>query len=315
MVDDVRELDLPSEVIDLLIEDWGIERLHPPQAEAMPIALSGQNLLLAIPTASGKSLVAYLAILKRLLVDSPGSRAFYLVPLKALAAEKVEELRQAGDRLGLLVGMAIGDRSGETVSLDEADIIVATSEKFDSLMRNKTDFLNQVSIVVADEVHLIHDRSRGPTMEVNLARIKHERPEAQILALSATVGNANEIAEWLNAVNIQSNWRPVILRYGTVCDGLVEPRLQVGPGGDDMELPPPFELPDEGDDLRNVLISTVQDSGQVLIFRGTRRYAEGSATKLGDWMFKRMQSWLKTPEDAPEGLDVEARLMTLAEVA
>jgi len=315
MVDDVRELDLPSEVIDLLIEDWGIERLHPPQAEAMPIALSGQNLLLAIPTASGKSLVAYLAILKRLLVDSPGSRAFYLVPLKALAAEKVEELRQAGDRLGLLVGMAIGDRSGETVSLDEADIIVATSEKFDSLMRNKTDFLNQVSIVVADEVHLIHDRSRGPTMEVNLARIKHERPEAQILALSATVGNANEIAEWLNAVNIQSNWRPVILRYGTVCDGLVEPRLQVGPGGDDMELPPPFELPDEGDDLRNVLMSTVQDSGQVLIFRGTRRYAEGSATKLGDWMFKRMQSWLKTPEEAPEGLDVEARLMALAEVA
>ena len=315
MVDDVRELDLPSEVIDLLIEDWGIERLHPPQAEAMPIALSGQNLLLAIPTASGKSLVAYLAILKRLLVDSPGSRAFYLVPLKALAAEKVEELRQAGDRLGLLVGMAIGDRSGETVSLDEADIIVATSEKFDSLMRNKTDFLNQVSIVVADEVHLIHDRSRGPTMEVNLARIKHERPEAQILALSATVGNANEIAEWLNAVNIQSNWRPVILRYGTVCDGLVEPRLQVGPGGDDMELPPPFELPDEGDDLRNVLMSTVQDSGQVLIFRGTRRYAEGSATKLGDWMFKRMQSWLNTPEEAPEGLDVEARLMALAEVA
>ena len=315
MVDDVRELDLPSEVIDLLIEDWGIERLHPPQAEAMPIALSGQNLLLAIPTASGKSLVAYLAILKRLLVDSPGSRAFYLVPLKALAAEKVEELRQAGDRLGLLVGMAIGDRSSETVSLDEADIIVATSEKFDSLMRNKTDFLNQVSIVVADEVHLIHDRSRGPTMEVNLARIKHERPEAQILALSATVGNANEIAEWLNAVSIQSNWRPVILRYGTVCDGLVEPRLQVGPGGDDMELPPPFELPDESDDLRNVLISTVQDSGQVLIFRGTRRYAEGSATKLGDWMFKRMQSWLKTPEEAPEGLDVEARLMALAEVA
>ena len=315
MVDDVRELDLPSEVIDLLIEDWGIERLHPPQAEAMPIALSGQNLLLAIPTASGKSLVAYLAILKRLLVDSPGSRAFYLVPLKALAAEKVEELRQAGDRLGLLVGMAIGDRSGETVSLDEADIIVATSEKFDSLMGNKTDFLNQVSIVVADEVHLIHDRSRGPTMEVNLARIKHERPEAQILALSATVGNANEMAEWLNAVTIQSNWRPVILRYGTVCDGLVEPRLQVGPGGDDMELPPPFELPDEGDDLRNVLMSTVQDSGQVLIFRGTRRYAEGSATKLGDWMFKRMQSWLKTPEDAPEGLDVEARLMVLAEVA
>ncbi len=58
MVDDVRELDLPANVINLLTEVWGISRLHPPQAEAVPIALSGHNLLLAIPTAGGKSLVA-----------------------------------------------------------------------------------------------------------------------------------------------------------------------------------------------------------------------------------------------------------------
>ena len=315
MVDDVRELGLPPNVVKLLVDVWGITRLHPPQAEAVPIALSGENLLLAIPTASGKSLVAYLAILQKLLVDQPGSRAFYPVPLKALAAEKVEELREAGDALGLSIGMAIGDRSGESVSLDEADIIVATSEKFDSLMRNRNDFLSQVSIVVADEIHLIHDRSRGPTMEVNLARVKHERPEAQILALSATVGNAEEMADWLDAKSVQSDWRPVTLRYGTVCDGLVQPRLQVGPEQEKLDLPPPFELPDEGDDLRSALLSTIGDSGQILIFRGTRRYAEGSARKLGDWMHKRMKSWLKSPENAPEGLDVEARLAALSEVA
>jgi len=315
MVDDVRELDLPPNVVNLLTEVWGITRLHPPQAEAVPVALSGENLLLAIPTASGKSLVAYLAILQRLLVDKPGSRAFYLVPLKALASEKVEELRQAGDTLGLTVGMAIGDRTGETVSLDEADIIVATSEKFDSLMRNRDGFLNQVSIVVADEVHLIHDRSRGPTMEVNLARVKHERPEAQILALSATVGNAKEMAEWLEAKTVQSDWRPVTLRYGTVCDGLVEPRLQVGPEQEKMALPPPFELPDEGDELRNVMLSTIVDSGQIIVFRGTRRYAEGSATKLGEWMFKKMQTWMKSPEEVPDGINVEERLAALADIA
>ena len=78
MVDDVRELDLPSEVIDLLIEDWGIERLHPPQAEAMPIALSGQNLLLAIPTASGKtSLSIKLAKKFNCGIISADSRQFY----------------------------------------------------------------------------------------------------------------------------------------------------------------------------------------------------------------------------------------------
>ena len=315
MVDEVRELDLPQNVIDLLVDEWKITRLHPPQAEALPIALSGENLLLAIPTASGKSLIAYLAIIQRILVDAPGSRAFYLVPLKALASEKVGELRQAGEYLGFSVGMAVGDRAGETVSLDEADVIVATSEKFDSLMRNRDGFLNQVSIVVADEVHLIHDHSRGPTMEVNLARVKHERPDAQIIALSATVGNADDIADWLKATKIQSDWRPVILRYGTVCDGLVEPRLQVGPDVENMELPPPFTLDDEGDDLRNVLSSTVSDGGQVLVFRSTRRYAEGSATKLGKWFSKRMQSWLKESDKAPEGFDVDARIAKLADLA
>ena len=315
MVDEVSELDLPQNVIDLLVNEWNITRLHPPQAEALPVALSGENLLLAIPTASGKSLVAYLAIIQRILVDKPGSRAFYLVPLKALASEKVEELREAGESLGFSVGMAVGDRAGETVSLDQADVIVATSEKFDSLMRNRDGFLNQVSIVVADEVHLIHDQSRGPTMEVNLARVKHERPEAQILALSATVGNADEIADWLQAKKIQSDWRPVVLRYGTVCEGLVEPRVQVGPDVEKMDLPPPFTLDDEGDNLRNVLSSTVKDGGQVLIFRSTRRYAEGSATKLGKWFYKRMQNWESETDSAPIEFDLEERMEVLAELA
>jgi len=315
MADDVRELDLPQGVADLLIETWGIERLHPPQAEALPVALSGRNMLLAIPTASGKSLVAYLAILQKLLVDAPGSRAFYLVPLKALAAEKVEELREAGDALGLIVGMAVGDRSGETVSLESADIIVATSEKFDSLLRNKPDLMARMSIVIADEVHLIHDKSRGPTMEINLARIRHEKPDAQIIALSATVGNAPDIAAWLDAVLIHSEWRPVVLRYGTVCENLVEPRKQVGPAADDTTLPPPFELPSGGDELRSVLLSTVLDGGQVLVFRGTRRYAEGSAKKLGAWMQKRLRTWVKKPEEGPADFDAAARLSALAEIA
>lgn len=311
----VRKLDLPSGVAELLTEVWGIERLHPPQAEAVPVVLEGRNLLLSIPTASGKSLVAYLAMFQRLLVDAPGSRAFYLVPLKALASEKVGELREAGDALGLSVGMAVGDRSGETVSLDTADIIVATSEKFDSLLRNKADLMARMSIVVADEVHLIHDRGRGPTMEVNLARVKHEKPHAQIIALAATVGNAAQLADWLGATLIQSDWRPVVLRYGTVTDGLVEARRQVGPEAAGRALPPPFELPKGGDEPQRILLSTVLDGGQMLLFRGTRRYAEGSAVKLGATMFKRLRKWQKDGAEAPEGLDVEARLAALAEVA
>ena len=211
--------------------------------------------------------------------------------------------------------MAVGDRAGETISLDDADIVVATSEKFDSLLRNRDDLLSKVSIVIADEVHLIHDRSRGPTMEVNLARVRHECPDAQIIALSATIGNAEEIADWLKAELVVSDWRPVVLRYGTVCNGLVEPRLQVGPNVENIKLPPPIELSDEGDELRNILLSTINDGGQVLIFRGTRRYAEGSASKLGAWLFKRMQKWLNKEIEGPEELRIEQRLAQLAEMA
>ena len=80
----ISNLDLPSKLIDFLSKSWGIEKLHPPQFQAMPSIFSGRNILLAIPTASGKSLVAYLAIMKKLLVDEIGTKAVYIVPLKAL---------------------------------------------------------------------------------------------------------------------------------------------------------------------------------------------------------------------------------------
>ena len=80
---DVRHLDLPSGIAEFLDESWNIRELYPPQAEAIPGVLSGKNTLLAIPTASGKSLVAYLAIMKKLLVDEVGSRAVYIVPLES----------------------------------------------------------------------------------------------------------------------------------------------------------------------------------------------------------------------------------------
>ena len=115
----------------MLREDWSIEELFPPQAEALPHALSGRNVMLTIPTASGKSLVAYLAIVHRLTSDLEGARALYVVPLKALASEKARELRDIASSVGLQVGLAIGDRGGETGMLEEADILVCTSEKLD----------------------------------------------------------------------------------------------------------------------------------------------------------------------------------------
>ncbi len=126
------QFELPKEMVEFLSDEWGITAFHPPQVESLPIVLSGENLLLTAPTASGKTLVAQLAIVKKLIETEPGSRAVYIVPLKALAREKVGEMEDIAGLFGLKVGIGIGDRSNENQRISDSDIVVCTSEKFDS---------------------------------------------------------------------------------------------------------------------------------------------------------------------------------------
>ena len=288
----VSGLDLPQKVLDFLTTTWGIKDLHPPQLEAMPSVLSGSNTLLAIPTASGKSLVAYIGILRRILVDEPGSKAVYIVPLKALASEKHEDLVALGGSVGLTVGLGIGDASGEAKKIDECDILVCTSEKLDSLMRNRSELMANVSIVVADEFHLMNDSTRGPTLEINLTRLRYLRPKAQIIALSATVGNCQELATWLDANLILSTWRPVALEYSTFHDLHLEPRLvQSAKMSTEPEiLQPPRDLEGPKSHPSWVVVSdAIDQDGQVLIFVGTRRSAQSEALKLAKRIEKRLK--------------------------
>lgn len=288
--DALSSFPLPEGVAEFLSEFWGIERFHPPQAAALPPALAGQNLVLAAPTASGKTLVAQLAIMKRLRESEQGSRAVYIVPLKALASEKVREMEEIAAPFGMKVGIGIGDRSGENRGIDDADIIICTSEKFDSLMRNRPQFLDRVSIVIADEVHLVNEFGRGPTLEVNLARIRLEVPTAQLIALSATIGNAKDVAEWLGAELVVSDWRPVPLQFATLTDLLVEVRHEVSPLPREEPLPPPRKLDGpKSNQIFTPLLETVQEGGQMLCFVGTRKSAQSLARQLSDKMKKHLE--------------------------
>ncbi len=278
-MDELEDLGLDFEVVSMLREEWGVERLFPPQSEALPHALSGRNLMLTIPTASGKSLVAYLALIHRLKNDLEGERGIYVVPLKALASEKSTELRQLASKVGLRVGIAIGDRDGETGMVEDSDILVCTSEKLDSLLRSRSELIDGVGIVVSDEFHLLHDVSRGPTLEVLLSRIRHRRPDAQIIALSATVGNAPEMAKWLDAELVVSDWRPVALRYGTV-NGL-EGKVHRVDGVDADVIPEVRHL--EGKSTRQlqaILSDTITRGGQLLVFVSSRSSAQKEAREL-----------------------------------
>ena len=207
----ISKLKIPTQAKNFFQKSWGITELYPPQKEALEPVLNGKNTLISIPTASGKSLIAYIGIIQKLLIKNKGSKAAYIVPLKALAGEKFSELSEIGKHLELKVGLSLGDREGENTNIENADIIVCTSEKFDSLMRNKPQIMEGLSIIIADEVHLIHDYSRGPTMEINLTRFLYSENSIQIIALSATIGNSRTLAKWLRAELIQSSWRPVTL--------------------------------------------------------------------------------------------------------
>ena len=287
----VNDLNLPSKARHFFISEWGIESLHPPQAESMKPIFSGNNALIAIPTASGKSLIAYIAILRRLLLEDIGSRAVYIVPLKALATEKFEELSQLGKALNLTIGLGIGDSTSEAKKINECDILVCTSEKLDSIIRNRSEVMSNVSIIVADEFHLLNDVSRGPTLEINLTKLRYLKPNAQIIALSATVGNCQELADWLGADLITSDWRPVALEYSTFHDLHLEPRLVQSSAlsSEPSELNPPRELTGPKSHPTWVALDdSIERNGQLLIFVGTRKSAESEALKLAKRVSKKL---------------------------
>ena len=258
-------LPLDPEVIPLL-RAQGIDALYPPQAAAVEPISRGRSVLLACPTASGKSLVAYLALIRAF---RRGLAGLYLVPLRALAAEKYEEL-EAFQALGLKVGLSMGDFDIPPERLAKLDVLVATSEKADGLLRHGSPWLQRVGVVVADEVHLMRDPDRGPTLEVTLTRLRRMNPELQVVALSATIGNSEELARWLSADHIASEFRPVPLRWGVFRDGRIT--------FTDLTT---RELSEGGEPVARLVRTVVEDGGQALVFVNSRRASEQVAQQLG----------------------------------
>jgi helicase len=271
----IKSLDLPDEV-KRFYENSGILELYPPQAEAVEKGLlEGKNLLAAIPTASGKTLLAELAMLKSVLA---GGKALYIVPLRALASEKFRRFQEFSE-LGIRIGISTGDYDRRDEGLGINDIIVATSEKTDSLLRNETAWMQEISVVVADEVHLIDSPDRGPTLEVTLAKLRRMNPSCQILALSATVGNADELAAWLDAELVVSEWRPTDLMEGVFFNGTFYCK--------DKEKS--VEQPTK-DEAINLAIDTIKEGGQCLVFESSRKNCMGFAKKAASAVKKTLSA-------------------------
>lgn len=204
--------ELPKEAVPVL-EKEGITEFRPAQHKAVHAGLlDGKNLLICTPTASGKTLVAEMAMLNHVVGRA---KAIYIVPLISLASEKAKEFQRKWGHI-CKVGLSIGDKDSSDEHLIDCDIIICTSEKLDSLIRHHSPWLSFVKCVVIDEIHLINDPGRGPTLEIMVTVMKKLLKDVQLIGLSATIGNPEELAEWLEAGLVLDDWRPVPLKKGTL---------------------------------------------------------------------------------------------------
>jgi helicase len=269
----IEQLDLPDTAIEFL-KSQGFEKLYPPQADSIESGLlDGKSILVSAPTASGKTLIAMLAMISYL--SKNDGKVIYLSPLRALAAEKFSEFKKL-EKVALgnkvKVSISTGDYENIEKNLEKSNVLILTNEKMDSIIRHGAEWVEEIGLVITDEVHLIGDENRGPTLEMILTQLKLLETKPQIVGLSATITNSDEIADWLDCKLVKNDWRPVPLTEG-VCDA----------GEVTMSDGKTFSVERS---LRGTPIDlgvqSVKEGGQSLVFAETRNRSKSLATKAAD---------------------------------
>ncbi|NPA22933.1 MAG: DEAD/DEAH box helicase [Crenarchaeota archaeon] len=287
----IEELPIDDKLKELIARERGIVELYPPQAEAIRAGLlEGENIVLATSTATGKTFLAELAMINSVLRGR--GKSVLLVPLKALAHEKAEDLK-IYEKLGLRIAVTTGDYGSLDTWLERYDIIVATYEKFDSLLRHRAPWLRSVGLLIIDEIHYVSDEKRGPIIESIIAKIRMLGLRPQIVALSATIDNADEIAEWLEARLVRSSWRPVKLREGVYFDGTIY--FNDGENSSIRKLRDP---------VTDLVIDCLEDEGQVLVFTNSR----SNTVKLANSLAQFIASYGKKIIDTSETSKVASKI-------
>ncbi|MFH1442995.1 MAG: DEAD/DEAH box helicase [Candidatus Micrarchaeota archaeon] len=257
------------------------EKLNPMQGKAIAEGfLESRKSLVCAPTASGKTLLATLSIIKNF--QETKRKAFYIVPLKALAQEKYAEFSELLSQYDIKVALSTSDFDSSAEELFTADVIIATIEKLDSLLRHKISWLERVNLAVIDEAHLLNDDSRGATLEIVMVKLLNLN--LKLVALSATIPNSDELAKWLNAQLFQSDYRPTKLVYGVAADSKIS--FYEKPHSGLLASPKTIashkiEKLHSKNPLGEIVKKCVDGKGQALVFVSARRAAEAAAKELG----------------------------------
>jgi len=233
------EIPCTPELAEALIAFHGDDLwLTPPQASALKQGIldADAHFLVVTPTNSGKTLIALLRIFHQALTRQ--ARSLYVTPLKAIAEEKRREFETIAEKIKECSGKRVRVRitTGDYQLTDDflhsppprvGDVILCTPERLEILLRNPEyhPWLRQISNVIIDEIHLLAEEKRGPTLEAAITRVQMIAPHINLLGLSATVGGIARLRDWLQSagrrvITIEDSWRcpPLHLRVTQVED-------------------------------------------------------------------------------------------------
>ncbi|KAL9230313.1 hypothetical protein vseg_005682 [Gypsophila vaccaria] len=285
----------------------GIGKLYPWQVDCLQVdgVLQKKNLVYCASTSAGKSFVAEILMLRR--VIESGKMALLVLPYVSICVEKAEHLEGLLEPLGKHVRSYYGNQGGGTLPKDTS-VAVCTIEKANSLVNKllEEDRLSEVGIIVIDELHMVADPSRGYLLELLLTKLRYAVGEGngdtssgessstssgkgdtahglQIVGMSATMPNVAAVADWLHAALYQTEFRPVPLEeYIKVGNNIFDKKMEVV-----RTIPKSADLGGKDPDhVVRLCDEVVQEGNSVLIFCSSRKGCESTARHISLYLKK-----------------------------